>query len=217
MKPKAQHNQAMELSFKAKQFLSEANYEAAFEHFKQAAHLESEVADLYLDKPELEPTRSVIIRSAAFLNLKAGDVEKAQRYIYFGLLNLKDELIKNQLNNALELAISLRNIKPEIASNDYNYLGLLRQRSVHYILEPISHSFGTSISLEMIKDFTDGYLKSLRAYASSIYENMLNVNDELGETISKEFEKLINPLVTSSAYGSFKFSIANDFLVRIGE
>lgn len=30
-------------------------------------------------------------------------------------------------------------------------------------------------------------------------------------------EKLINPLITSSGYGSFKFSIANDFLYREGE
>ena len=37
------------------------------------------------------------------------------------------------------------------------------------------------------------------------------------ETFVKEIGKIVNPLVTSSAYGSFKFSIANDFLYRPGE
>lgn len=217
MKPKVQHQQAMEYSFKAKQALNESDYDTAFALFKEAATLESEVAEFYFDKPDLEPTRSTIIRSAAFLNLKAGDVENAQRFIYFGLLHLKDEVIKDQLNNALELAVGLKNMKPQAASSEYNYLGLLRQRSVHYILEPVTQSFGNSVSLEMIKDFSDGYLKSLRSYALSMYKRLLDIKDDIDEAISKEFERLINPLVTSSAHGSFKFSIANDFLVRIGE
>ena len=47
---------------------------------------------------------------------------------------------------------------------------------------------------------------------------VLNFIEEIVEELfSKEVEKLINPLVTGSAYGSFKFSIANDFLSREGE
>ena len=75
---------------------------------------------------ELEPTRSVLIRSAAFLNLKAGLVANAQRFIFFGLLNSKDELIKSQLNNALELSVSLTNLSPQEATKEFNYLNLLR-------------------------------------------------------------------------------------------
>lgn len=217
MKPKLIHQEAMDFSFKAKQALEEGSYPAAFELFKKAAELESQVAEFYFDKPDLEPTRSVIIRSAAFLNLKAGLIENAQRFIFFGLLNTSDELIKGQLNNALELAVSLNNLSSGTASAEFNYLNLLRQRSVHYVIEPANLAFGHSVSLEMIKDFSDSYLKSLKAFALSKFKRIYGIQNDIEETVAKELEKLINPLVTNSGYGSFKFSVANDFLSRDGE
>jgi hypothetical protein len=217
MKPKVIHQQAMDFSFKGKQAMEEGSFSAAFELYKQAAELESQVAQFYFDKPDLEPTRSVVIRSAAFLNLKAGLVEEAKRFIFFGLLNTKNNLIRSQLNNALELAVSLDNMSPETASGEYNYLNLLRQRSVHYIIEPTLPVNGKSVSLEMIKDFTEGYLKSLKAFALSKFKRILKLEGELEESFIKDLEKMVNPLVTSSAYGSFKFSIANDFLTHENE
>jgi hypothetical protein len=83
MKPKVLHQQAMDFSFRGKQAMEEGNFSAAFDLYKQAAELESQVAQFYFDKPDLEPTRSVVIRSAAFLNLKAGLVEEAKRFIFF--------------------------------------------------------------------------------------------------------------------------------------
>lgn len=217
MKPKVIHQQAMDNSFKAKQALEQGNYSAAFEHYITAAELESKVAEFYFDKPELEPTRSIVIRSAAFLNIKAGLIENAKKFIFFGLVNSQNEQIKNQLNNALELAVALGNLPADAASREYNYLNLLRQRSVHYIIEPANLAFGHSVSLEMIKDFTEEYLKSLKAFAISKFRQVLNISAEIEDSFVKEMEKYINPLVTSSAYGSFKFSIANDFLSRVGE
>ena len=217
MKPKLIHQQAMDYSFKAKQALTEGKFGAALEFYKSAADLESQVAEFYFDKPELEPTRSVIIRSAAFMNLKAGLHEKAQKFIFFGLLNIEDELIRSQLNNALELNISLKNLSPEAISGEFNYINLLRQRSVHYILEPTNLIFGQSVSLEMFKDFSDGYLKSLKAFAKSKFKKLLEVGVKIEENVATELDKIINPLITNTAYGSFKFSIANDFQSGIGE
>jgi hypothetical protein len=217
MKPKLIHQQAMDYSFKAKQAMEDGNTSVAFELYKQAADLESQVAEFYFDKPELEPTRSIIIRSAAFMNLKAGLLETAQRFIFFGLLNTKDELIKSQLNNALELTVSLKNLSPQAVCGEYNYLNILRQRSVNYILEPSNLVFGHSVSLVMIKDFTEGYLKSLKAYALSKLKKISEIKDTFEAAVEKEVDRLINPLLTNSCYGSFKFSIANDFLSRVGE
>ena len=217
MKPKLIHQDAMDYSFKAKQALEQDNHKEAFDLFNKAADLESQVADFYFDKPELEPTRSVIIRSAAYLNIKAGQIEQAKKYIYFGLLHSTDTLIREQLNNALELAVSLKGMSAEEASNENYYLTVLRQRSQNYILEPAQPTFGHSVSLEMIKDFADSYLKSLKAYAISKFKRALKIEEEFEQSFLNEIEKLINPLVTSSAYGSFKFSVANDFLPRIGD
>ncbi len=217
MKPKLIHQEAMDYSFKAKQALEQDNYIMAFDLFNKAADLESQVAEFYFDKPDLEPTRSIIIRSAAFLNIKAGQIEQAKKFIFFGLLNTTDALIKEQLNNALELAVSLSNMAPNEASKEFNYLNLLRQRSIHYVIEPANLSFGHSVSLECIKEFSESYLKSLKAFAITKFKRILKIEEELKQNIFSEIEKLVNPLVTSSAYGSFKFSIANDFLTRNGE
>ncbi|PVD54251.1 hypothetical protein DC498_02400 [Terrimonas sp.] len=217
MKPKIIHQEAMDYSFKARQALEQGFYANAFDLYSKAAELESQVAEFYFDKPDLEPTRSVIIRSAAFLNIKAGMVENAKRFIFFGLLNSKDEQILSQLNNALELAVSLGQMTNDAASREFNYLNLLRQRSIHYVIEPATPVFGHSVSLESIRDFTADYLKSLKAFATSKLRQVFKLGEEIEDSFKNEIDKLINPLVTSSSYGSFKFSIANDFLSREGE
>ena len=217
MKPRLIHQEAMDYSFKAKVILAEGNYNAAQTLFSKAAELESQVAEFYFDKPELEPTRSIMVRSAAFLNLKAGQVEAAQKFIFFGLLNIEDASIRAQLNDALELSMSFRGLTPSIASSDYNYLNILRLRSINYVMEPSLPAYGHSVSLQMIYEFTENYLKSLRAFAISKYKSITTGATQLLEAIEKEVDKIINPLVTNSAYGSFRFSIANDFLSREGE
>lgn len=217
MKPKLIHKEAMDFSFKAKQALEAGDHTLAFDLYKKAADMESQVAEFYFDKVELEPTRSILIRSAAFLNLKAGQIESAQKFIFFGLLNTKDELIRSQLNNALEISLSLKNLPSETASSEFNYLTILRQRSVHYVIEPSNLVFGHSVSLEMIKSFTEDFLKSLKSYAIANFKKILATEDDIDRSVSRNLEKLINPLVTNSSYGSFKFSIANDFLKRDGE
>ncbi len=216
MKVKQLHQEAMDYSFRAKQAASENNHYASFELFCKAAELESKVAKFYFDKPELEPTRSVLIRSAAFLNLKAGLIDNAQEFIFFGLLNVEDEVIKSQLNDALEISVALKNMSPYNASNEYNYLNILRQKSIHYVLEPANPMFGGSVSLEMISDFSNNFLKSLKSYATSMFTRMAS-NNEYSEEAEKAFGRLANPLITGSSYGSFKFSLANDFLNRLGE
>ena len=217
MKPKVIHQEAMDYSFKARQALDQGFYADAFDLYVKAAKLESQAAEFYFDKPDLEPTRSIIIRSAAFLNIKAGLVENAKRFIFFGLLHSKDEQIISQLNNALELAVSLSQMTNDAASREYNYLNILRQRSIHYVIEPTNLTFLHSVSLETIRNFSGDYLKSLKAFASSKFRQLLKIGENIEDSFKNSLEKLINPLITSSAYGSFKFSIANDFLSRDGE
>lgn len=101
MNPRILHQEAMQYSFRAKKELAEGDDNDAFELYARAAELESQVARFYFDKPDLEPTRSVMVRSAAFLNLKAGRMEEAQQLIFWGLLNLADEGIRAELNDAL--------------------------------------------------------------------------------------------------------------------
>ena len=220
MKPKILHEEAMNLSFKAKQASEIGDQETSFQLYKEAALLESKVAEYYFDKPELEPTRSILIRSAAYLNLKAGLIEDSQRFIFYGLLHIKDDQIRNQLNDALEFSIALKSIDAKTVSKNYEYITRLRQRSIHYILEPATFRFNTAVSLEMIHDFTESYLKSLKAYAGSVYKRFatkFSNSDEDIELGSQRFKELVIPLVANTGFGSFKFSVANDFLSAPGE
>lgn len=220
MKPKILHQQAMELSFKAKQAFELGDHERAFHIYTQAAELESEVAEFYFDKPDIEPTRSILIRSAAFLNLKAGQIERSQHFIFFGLLYCNEEQIKSQLNDALEFSISLKNFDRKTASKDFSYLTALRQNSIHYILEPVSQNYGTAIPLEMITNFSESYIKALKAYSYSAFkriESFFSCSEEEIEIAAQHFKGLTTPLISNTAYGSFKFSVANDFLPRLGE
>ena len=113
--------------------------------------------------------------------------------------------------------MSFRGLSSESASSEYNYLNILRLRSINYVMEPSLPAYSHSVSLQMINEFTENYLKSLRAFAISKYKIITNGAAQLVDAIEKEVDKIVNPLVTNSAYGSFKFSIANDFLSREGE
>lgn len=201
----------MNFSFKAKQALIEGKFTLSQEMYQNAAQLENEVVELYIDSPDLEPTRSIILRSAVFLNLKAGETEKAKILAMRALLSVNNKEIKEQLNDALELAISLKNQDNNLTSNSFLYLKQLRQHSINYILEPSTPYYGTSVSLKSLRDFSDGYLKSLNTFSEINYrKNISPINGSLG----KLSEKLIEPLITQSAYGSFRFSVANDFIKR---
>lgn len=202
----------MESSFKAKQALNAKEFSKAYELYEEAAELESKAAEFYFERADLEPTRSIIIRSAAFLNLKAGRLIEAQKFIFFGLTHSQDQSIIEQLNDALELLVSLKNLSPTDITREYNYLAALRQRSMHYILEPETPFYGKSVKMEALRDFSDSYLKSLKAFAKVKLQELYPQID--GSSLRKSVEKVINPLITSTSYGSFKFSIANDILQR---
>lgn len=213
MKPQLLHQEAMKISFKAKKTLTENQHDIALTLFQKAAQMESKVARFYFDKPENEPTRSIIIQSATFLNLKAGEIKKAKEFIFFGLLNSKDVLIQEQLNDALEYAMTIGTSSRLAMNEGYNYLNLLEKESVHYTLEPTHLKFGKVVSLNMIRDFSTDFLKSFKSYALATSKRIKS-STEFSDLNKQELEILTSPLLTSSSLGSFKFSIANDILPR---
>lgn len=220
MNPLELHEKAMGFSFLAKQAREAKNEDEALYYYEQAANLESTVADYYLDKVELEPTRSTIIRSAAFLNLKAGLIENAEKFIFFGIINAKDKLIREQLYEALEICMTHRNLERELVTGSMEYIYALRRKSILYILEPKDPKYGNAVTLDMIADFSQNFIKSLKGYSKCQFKNQFgnkydNIDRE--ENAAEQFQAKINPIVTNAAFGSFKFSLAVDFLPRIGE
>jgi len=220
MKPIELHQIAVDNSFLAKKARQDGNEDEAIKYYEIAAKHESKAADYYFEKYDLEPTRSILIRSAAFLNLKAGYIEEAERYIFFGLVNIKDEIIKSELYEALELCIAHKGLSKNQISGNIEYIYGLRRKSLLYILEPKTPEFGKAVTLESITEFSNNYTKSLKAYSKSKFRNYCsekNTEHENLELAAEKFYKTIQPVVADAAFGSFKFSIASDFITRSGE
>jgi len=220
MTPKQLHDESKRYAFEARQAMEQGDDQTAFDHYAKAAELESQAARFYFDRLDLEPTRSIMIRSAAFLNLKAGLIDEAQQFIFRGLLDTQDSEIREQLNNALEMSVALKNVDTENAGYNVEYFRRLRQRSVYYTLESKEHKYSTAVSMEMIRDFTDDYLRSFKAFAGARFNQIVSSLSKVPKDIhaaARQFEELAAPLFTNTGIGSFKFSIANDFLQRTGE
>lgn len=220
MTPKQLHDESKRFAFLAKQAMDQGDDQEAFDYYAQAAEYESEAARFYFDKPDLEPTRSIMIRSAAFLNLKAGLIEEAQQFIFRGLLDAQDSEIREQLNNALEMSVALKKVDTENAGHNVEYFKRLRQRSINYTIESKDLKYSTAVTVEMIRDFTDDYLRSFKAFATSKFTRIVSTLKNAPKDIQaavRQFDELATPLLTSTSFGSFRFSIANDFLQRSGE
>lgn len=216
----AQHSEAMNYSFLAKQARDEDKEDAAIDYYLKAANIEGSIADYYLDKPSLEPTRSMIIRSAAILFLKAGDIQSAKKYVFWGAANATDKLVQEQFNEALEICVAYGKLDPSEVSRNVDYIYRLRQKSESYIIEPTNPEYGNAVTLEMISDFSTNYNKSLKAYSGSQFKHLkggkYNSEEEL-ELAASHFQSHVKPILTNAGFGSFKFSIATDFLPRYGE
>lgn len=182
--------------------------------------IETEVAEFYLEKPELEPTRSILARSAAFLNLKAGNIDSAERFIFWGLANTLDKFTKNQFYEALEFVVSFRNMNKKDFGRSMDYIIRLRQKSILYVIEPKVPIYDTAVTLDMISDFTSNYSDSLKAFSSVLFKNEFNnkYQSEIETDDAAElFKKEINPIVANTGYGSFKIAISMDWINRNNE
>lgn len=215
MKPKIVHQEVMELSFKAKEAIAAGDFLSANDFYVKAAEKEAALARFYFDKPEMEPTRSTIVRSAVFLCLKAGLIDQAQKLIFWGLLHVEDTHIIEELEEALGLTVALKNTNYESMTYNVEYFNVLRMRSINYTMEPVHQNFRNIVSLEMLRDFTTEYLRSLKAYAKASFARMDSLTKEFKdklEEIPDQIEQLVNPLITTTGIGSFLFGIANDFV-----
>src|SRR5207247_725202 len=98
----AMHNKAMDLASRA--FLADlhADYSAAETLFRQAFESEKQAALLVLREPDAEPTRSVLLRSAASLAVDCREFREAERLIALGLSGDPPAEISEELRDLLE-------------------------------------------------------------------------------------------------------------------
>lgn len=98
---KVLHHEAMILVDQAVTFRREGKEEAAQERLRQAFDRERQAAELTVPDLKLEPTRSVLHRSAASLALECGQLREAERLIAAALSGEPPDEIAEELRDLL--------------------------------------------------------------------------------------------------------------------
>lgn len=96
------HQEAMNLSSQASQALANGEQESAAALWQQAFELEQKVAVTFLNDFENEPTRSVILRSAASLAFQCKKYQEAEKLAAMGLSGNPPAEIAQELRDIFE-------------------------------------------------------------------------------------------------------------------
>jgi hypothetical protein len=99
---KVLHRQAMERTDLALGARQKGEADLALAYFQEAYELESKAASLLANGVESEPTRSVLLRSAASLALDCNRIVEAERLICTALLGQPPQLIAEELRDLWE-------------------------------------------------------------------------------------------------------------------
>jgi len=101
----AHHDAVMELAARALIARQAGDDAAALAHSRQAFDAERAATKLVLDLPDNEPTRSVLLRSAACLALNAGNKQEALRTVALALAGNPPREIEDELIEVLDAII----------------------------------------------------------------------------------------------------------------
>ncbi len=141
------HEKAMEIAERG--FLAEkkGQIDQAKQFSSQAYEYECEAAMLLLNDYEIEPTRSVLFKSAACLALDFENYREAERMIALGLLGNPPPEILEELR---ELFISMMKVQTENISISLNQatpsrFSLAKRANVKYVITP-PMNFAKSLS-----------------------------------------------------------------------
>ncbi len=96
------HEQAMDFAERAFMARRSGQPDEALSLAREAYQLESQAAKLLIDYPEIEPSRSVLLRSAATLALECGELREAEIMIATALIGSPPPAIADELRELFE-------------------------------------------------------------------------------------------------------------------
>jgi len=96
------HKKAMELADKGFHAKHVGKTEEAAQFLRTAFYLERQAAEIMALQIEVEPTRSVLLRSAASLALECNELDEAERLVAMALSGNPPEEILDELRALLE-------------------------------------------------------------------------------------------------------------------
>lgn len=105
------HREAMDLAERAAMAQEDRDTDRSRDLLARAFKLEREAAEQISERYELEPSRSVLLRSAAALALDCGEVREAERLIAKALVGNPPSEIQEELRDLLEQAYFQRHLE----------------------------------------------------------------------------------------------------------
>lgn len=179
------HHKAMELFESALLIARDGNRARAIELMREALQMEAAAADSIASNYALEPTRSVLHRSAASIALKLSDSRKAMLYVQAGLQGNPPGELREELETLKEKALTL-----EAEMADYRQrapAGLTRvQQIIRRFTSPdppvniiaLADALGLSVHEAMLgSDISGEIYPDLFAGGSSGYSIRINASD----------------------------------------
>ncbi len=123
------HKEAMEFAAQAMLMDLQGDTKRAYDVNRQAFLKEKQAADLMSNSYEIEPTRSVLYRSAATLALKCGETTEAKSLIDLALAGNPPKEIVQELQDLLGQVDQVQSLKdqPEQVRIPKDILCILRQ------------------------------------------------------------------------------------------
>jgi hypothetical protein len=210
------HNKAMDLSNQARVRWAIGDEESSHYLYLEAAKYERQVVEFYDKRDDVNKTKSIFLRSAAFLSLKAGLTEDAYRFAVRGLEICEEDSVREQLYAALEHALRFRGQHERAVHSEFNYMSELRRRSVEYILESESGKYSRAITTKSAIEFLSHYEKGLTAFASAEYKRAVDV-DLNYEDVKVAIRSELEPLIVNAGNGSLRITIGTHWMAEVGE
>lgn len=96
------HNRAMVHAEKAFLLKKAGDDDQALEQNQKALYLEKEAALLLKEELSIEPTRSILFRSAASLAIECNEYRESEQLINYGLSGNPPQEIREELNDLLD-------------------------------------------------------------------------------------------------------------------
>lgn len=225
MNIRAIHKAAIEIFKQANAELEQGNKRKYSKLLKEAFELEKSAAEYLKDKKDIEPTRSVLYRSAANLALLSKKYIDAKRLATEGLLGTPFEELKIELESIIteaEKSLSLietstvvtRYSTSETSLYNYEsklYLQILRQKAIELKIEETTNKFGGAIIVTHILDFLKNIQASYQNFAEVNFKKSLSkLNLDNIDSQSIEFKNSTKLLAVDLNFQSFGVSLVAD-------
>lgn len=190
---------------------------------QEAFTLEKQAAEILVDKKDVEPTRSVLFRSAANLALLCKDYDEAKRLAEIGLDGSPFTELRNELEAIIQQTLPTYstavdayqpyNFEQDLTKSEeeYSYLTSLRKKAVQIKVEEESTKFGGAVVVSNVIDFLQNLDNSFRYFAEiNFIKALQNVKPENVLKESRIFSKNAKLLAVDLNFRSFGISVVAD-------